>query len=99
MGELFIEEGFICIEETYIDGTKIEANANKFTFVWKKAISNYKEKMVIQIQEKWGHADSIVRQESKLPPPSHFKKIDTQAIDTLNAALKDNPDVDQKVKS
>ncbi|EHO05151.1 IS1182 family transposase [Myroides odoratimimus] len=101
--ELFIAEGFISIEEAYIDGTKIEANANKFTFVWKKAISNYKEKMVQQILEIWGYADSIARQESELPPPPDFKKIDTeaisQAIDTLNAALKDNPDVDQKVKN
>ncbi|WP_038988253.1 transposase, partial [Myroides marinus] len=54
--ELFIEEGFISIEEAYIDGTKIEANANKFTFVWKKAIANYKEKMVQQILEIWGYA-------------------------------------------
>lgn len=101
--ELFIEEGFISIEEAYIDGTKIEANANKFTFVWKKAIANYKQKMVDQIIDIWDYADSIARQESELPPPPDFKEINpntiNSAISTLNAALKNNPDASKKVKS
>ena len=28
-------------EALFIDGTKIEANANKFTFVWKKSIEKF----------------------------------------------------------
>lgn len=40
---LLTEEGFLSIEEAYIDGTKIESNANKYTFVWKKSIAYYKE--------------------------------------------------------
>lgn len=35
-----VEEKLIEQEAIFIDGTKIEANANKFTFVWKKAIEN-----------------------------------------------------------
>lgn len=30
----------------YIDGTKLEANANKFTFVWKKATLKYQAKLM-----------------------------------------------------
>lgn len=29
-----------------MDGTKIEANANKFTFVWKKSIKNFSDKLM-----------------------------------------------------
>jgi len=29
----------------FIDGTKIEANANKFTFVWKKSIEKYHQSL------------------------------------------------------
>ena len=29
--------GFVIFEVQYIDGTKIEANANKYTFVWNQA--------------------------------------------------------------
>lgn len=32
-------------EAIFIDGTKIEANANKYTFVWKKSIENFDKKL------------------------------------------------------
>ncbi len=32
------------MENYFLDGTKIEANANKYTFVWKKATSKFEEK-------------------------------------------------------
>ena len=37
--ELLKELGEIRGKEIFIDGTKIEANANKYTFVWKKAVT------------------------------------------------------------
>lgn len=37
--ELLKDFGEISGEEIFIDGTKIEANANKYTFVWKKAVT------------------------------------------------------------
>lgn len=36
----------IDVNTIYIDGTKLEANANKFTFVWKKATLKYQEKLM-----------------------------------------------------
>ena len=42
---LLKELGEISGETIYIDGTKIEAYANKYTFVWKKAVSKNMEKM------------------------------------------------------
>ncbi len=36
----------IQFENAFIDGTKIEANANKYTFVWKKAILKNEDKMM-----------------------------------------------------
>ena len=37
-------------EAIFIDGTKIEANANKFTFVWKKAIVRYQTNLIEKSQ-------------------------------------------------
>jgi len=42
--------GEIRFENLFIDGTKIEANANKYTFVWKKAISKNEYKMFQKMQ-------------------------------------------------
>ena len=36
-------------ETIFIDGTKIEACANKYTFIWKKAITRNRGKLLIKI--------------------------------------------------
>ncbi|MCM3704259.1 transposase, partial [Cytobacillus firmus] len=41
-----VEEKCIDQEAVFIDGTKIEANANKFTFVWKKSIEKYHQSVI-----------------------------------------------------
>src|SRR5690554_5555498 len=41
-----VEEKLIEQEAIFIDGTKIEANANKFTFVWKKSIEKYNKSLI-----------------------------------------------------
>ena len=33
------KEGLITLKELFIDGTKIEANANRYTFVWRGSIN------------------------------------------------------------
>ena len=35
------KEGFVTLKELFIDGTKIEANANRYTFVWRGSINYY----------------------------------------------------------
>jgi len=42
---LLHELGEISAKTVFIDGTKIEANANKYTFVWKKAVSKSQAKL------------------------------------------------------
>lgn len=43
-----VEEKLIKQEAVFIDGTKIEANANKFTFVWKKAVEKHHARLIEQ---------------------------------------------------
>ena len=42
--------GEIKFEHLFIDGTKVEANANKYSFVWKKSTSKYEGKNDTQIE-------------------------------------------------
>lgn len=41
----------LSVETVFIDGTKLEACANKYTFVWKKSVGKWEEKMFQKIQE------------------------------------------------
>jgi transposase len=43
--DTLLRSGLIQGEALFIDGTKIEADANKFSFVWGKSIKNYETKL------------------------------------------------------
>lgn len=43
--------GELSKETVFIDGTKLEACANKYTFVWKTSVGKWEEKMFLKIQE------------------------------------------------
>ena len=43
--ELLHQEGLLTLDVQYIDGTKIESSSNKYTFVWKKTVMKYDERL------------------------------------------------------
>ena len=43
--ELLHDEGLVSLKVQYVDGTKIESVANKYTFVWKRATETNKAKL------------------------------------------------------
>ena len=49
MSNTLFELGEISGETIFIDGTKIEACSNKYTFVWKKAVTKNQEKLLLKI--------------------------------------------------
>lgn len=53
------KNGELSKETVFIDGTKLEACANKYTFVWKKSVGKWETKMLRKIQE----AVSLLNQE------------------------------------
>jgi transposase len=93
--ELLCQEGLLSIKDLYTDGTKIEANANRYSFVWGNSIKTSKEKIKQQLNELWQYAQSIAASEPDDTDPSGFDKIDSEkvnsTIEQINAALKDKP--------
>lgn len=51
MSNTLFDLGEISGETIFIDGTKIEASANKYTFVWKKAVTKNQEKLLIKLAD------------------------------------------------
>jgi len=98
---LLCEEGLLNIKELYTDGTKIEANANRYTFVWGRAMKTSRERMKEQLNELWQYARSVAASELDDTDPSGFDKIDsqkvTQTISSINEAIKNKP-VSQKLR-
>ena len=51
MSNALFDLGEISGRTIFIDGTKIEANANKYTFVWKKAVTKNQAKLLIKLAD------------------------------------------------
>lgn len=101
--KLLSEEGLLSIDEVNTDGTKIEANANKYTFVWKKSIQANKEKMKKQLTEIWQYAQQVASGEDKMPELPDFAEIDSEkvkaTVDQLNEKLAGKDNINKKVRA
>lgn len=51
MSNALFDLGEVSGKTIFIDGTKIEASANKYTFVWKKAVTKNQEKLLIKLAD------------------------------------------------
>lgn len=100
---LLAEEGLITLKEIFTDGTKIEAQAGRYTFVWGKSIKTNKEKMLRQLEDLWVYAESIASDEDKDPEPAEFKEISKEKVretaQKIDRMLKGSDTVDKKGKA
>ena len=60
MVQILIEEKQIDLSSIYIDGTKIEAYANRYSFVWRGSIEKWQEKLIEKIKEELGLSKSLI---------------------------------------
>lgn len=63
--DLLHDEGLISLDVQYIDGTKIESVANKYTFVWKGSVEKYREKVDGVLKE----AEEVLAEENARSRP------------------------------
>ena len=56
---LLFKLGEISAQNIFIDGTKMEAASNKYTFVWKKAITKYLAKLLQKIADLVSECESL----------------------------------------
>ncbi len=111
--EVLERKGYINTEEYFVDGTKIEANANKYTFVWKKAVEKYRTKLQEQVHELMKDIDELNEEEDKLYPdkemepeeitPEELEEFSKRLSDKLNEGLekqktKEEKKNEQKIK-
>lgn len=80
---LLEKEGLVSLQTAFVDGTKIEANANRYTFVWGKAIKKSKERIAKQLEELWAYTQKVAADEMKDAAPVVFKKITGQKVERV----------------
>lgn len=90
---LLCDEGLLNIKELYTDGTKIESQANRYSFVWGNGIKYSREKIKQQLNDLWKYAQSVAASElDDDTDPTGYDKIDSEkvskTITAINEALK-----------
>ncbi|WP_342421719.1 transposase [Paenibacillus sp. FSL E2-0178] len=63
--QFLADEKYISLEHYFVDGTKIEANANRYTFVWGKAVNKHKAKLQEKVQALFADIEAAEKQEEQ----------------------------------
>ena len=84
-------------------GQKIEANANRYTFVWAKSIQHNRKRIAEQLEELWEYAQSVAKEELMESCPYDVEKLDPdavqQTVEKIDQALRAHPEADKKKKA
>jgi len=99
--EYLIGHGYVKMEAYFIDGTKIEANANQYSFVWRKSTEKYKQKIeekvreMLEEAERENAAEEEQYGEKDLEEMGEEAEIDSEGLKELakrlSEKLKDKP--------
>lgn len=84
---LLAERGFITLDVEYIDGTKIESKANKYTFVWRKTVEKNRAKLQEKIRVLLQQIDEAIAQDKAAE--AEAVEFTPEALDSLIGDLKD----------
>lgn len=99
---LMVDQGIVNLKQVFVDGTKLEANANRYTFVWGRSIAKSKERIATQLKELWNYTQQVAQIESQEPEPPDFDPVDPikvkETLEQIDKALKQSPGASSKVK-
>ena len=84
---LLAGQGFITLDVEYIDGTKIESKANKYTFVWRKTVEKNRAKLQEKIRVLLQQIDEVIAQDKAAEAES--VEFTAETLDSLIGELKD----------
>lgn len=93
-------EELVSLECLFIDGTKIEANANKYSFVWRKAVDKFSAKLQATLKTYFQEEINPLIQEAIVlddqePVTSEqlteFSQILEEELKSVNQVIEENP--------
>jgi transposase len=101
--EMLVEEGYVKLENYFVDGTKIEANANRHKVVWAKSRAKYEGRLREKVKELLQEIDAVNEAENEEYGDNDLEEmggrgggIDAEKLEkkiaALNQRLKEQPE-------
>ncbi|MBK9008250.1 MAG: hypothetical protein IPM31_14800 [Anaerolineae bacterium] len=79
MMELLVEEGYVKMENYFVDGSKLGANSNPHKVVWAKKTQKYKEKLQQQIQALLDEIEQVNERENAVYGEENLGELGEQS--------------------
>jgi hypothetical protein len=96
--KLMQELGYVSLETQFVDGTKLESVANRYTFVWRKSVERNKEKLENKIQSVLGDINKTIESDKvESSTETTVKQVSKEELDQKIAEL--NARMDELNKS
>lgn len=96
--QLLIEEGYVKLENYFLDGTKIEANANRYTYVWKKSVDRHQKNLQNKIHDLLREIDEIEKQEMKIYGDQNLEELGENSTLTAEKLEKTVAQLEQRLQ-
>jgi len=100
--ELLVEEGYVKLENYFVDGTKVEANANRHKVVWAKSRAKYEQRLREKVKELLKEIDAVNEAENEEYGDKDLEEMGggggltseklEKKIEELNQRLKEQPE-------
>ena len=89
---LLHSKGLVTLDVEYIDGTKIESKANKYTFVWRKTVERNRAKLLERIKVLLSQVDDAIAQDKATAEAVSFTpEVLTEICAELRDSLSNEP--------
>jgi transposase len=105
--ELLVEGGYVKMENYFVDGTKVEANANPHKVIWGKKTEKYKSRLRQQIRDMLDEIEKVNQAEEEAYGDDDLEELGgkggvdaeklRQKIEELNERLRQQPE-DRQLK-
>lgn len=87
---MMVDLNLVSLEKQFIDGTKIEANAHKYSFVWRKSVEKNQEKLQTKINTVLSEIGQAIESDNFLSDNQQVDKIDSKQLAAKIDAINQN---------
>ena len=98
MMELLVEEGYVKMENYFVDGTKIGADSNPHKMVWAKKTQKYKERLQKQIEELLNEIDQANEREQEEYGEENLEELGANSVVTAEKLKQKVAEINEQLK-
>lgn len=96
--EILSEAKLVRLQDYFLDGTKIEANANKYSFVWKKAVEKNKGKVREKVKDLLRHIDEVEKEENDAYGENDLEEMGEESVVTPELIRRKVQELNERLK-